>query len=305
MSWQARGRPKTVVVTNKLAKEWSEMEEIREDRPLREQRIRVYQKVLAAGEFRPVTWAKVYIKEMDQYYRVNGKHTSTVFAAADFSKCQEVIAVIEDYECDTIEDAAKLYSTFDSQIQTRNQSDINRMFASAIPELKVYDTSFINLMVGAINYFRAPALTTDKKAAAGSSAAERAEVLFDEIEFCTWARALLGDGHTGKSKHLRRTPVVAAIRGTWGKAKAASLQFWTAVRDETGEKPELPDRKLAKWLTVMRVNSGNGARSGPPGRFKVFPREFYVKSIHAWNAWRRGESTNLQYYAAAKIPAIV
>lgn len=299
--WKSRNKPKTVIVTKKVAEEWNALEEIREDRPLSERRLQVYRKVLAAGEFRPVTWAKVYVKEMDQYYRVNGKHTSTVFSTTDLSKCQEVIAVIEDYEADTIEDAAKLYATFDSNIQVRNQGDINRMFAATIPELKDMSSHDVNLYVASINYFRSPGpnATADR----GLTAADKAEVLFEEIEFIQWCHALIGsgDGNTGKSQHMRRAPVVAAMRGCYGKNQKAALEFWTLVRDESAPKNSTPDRKLAKWLTIMRVRVG--AKSNTPTRYRVFAREFYVKCIHAWNAWRKNETTNLQYYQAAKIPS--
>lgn len=296
--WKPRNKPKTIIVTKRLAEEWNAMDEIREDRPLSERRLQVYRKVLASGEFRPVTWAKVFVKEMDQYYRVNGKHTSTVFASADLSNCQEVIAVIEDYEAETIEDAVKLYATFDSQQQVRNQSDINSMFAASIPEFKEFDSRFINLCVSSLNYFKSPG-TGGVANAPQMTSADKAEVMFDEIEFCQWLKGMIG----GRNVHgqLHRVPVVAAMRGTWGKSQKAATEFWTLVRDESAPKNDTPDRKLAKFLGQMRVSIG--ARAGLPQRYKVQPREFYVKCIHAWNAWRKGEMTNLQYYQAAKIPS--
>lgn len=298
MAWRPRSKPVTKVVTQKFAKEWSEMDEIRSDRPLSERRLAVYKRVLEAGEFRPVTWAKVYVTEMDQYYRVNGKHTSTVFANVDLTDKQEVIAVIEDYEADTVEDAVRLYSTFDSQSQVRNQSDINRMFAASIPELKDFEARLVNLCVGALNYWKSPGMTgpIDKE---NATSADKAEVLFDEIEFCTWVKAILP--HRGTAYHMWRVPVVAAMRGTWGKSQKAATEFWTAVRDETGTKPDMPDRKLAKFLYQTTSSVGNTSKA--PQRFRIQTREYYVKCIHAWNAWRKSETTNLNYYATAKIPS--
>lgn len=303
MAWRMRSKPQVLQLTKKMAEEWRDMEEVREDRPLKERRLMVYRKVLQAGEFRPVNWAKVFVKEMNQEYRVNGKHTSTVFAESDLSKCQKIIVVVEDYEVDTIEDAAKLYATFDSNLQVRNQSDVNRMFAASIPELKDRSQKFINLLVGAINYFTNPGLNTATDNSNRVTAAERAECMFDEIEFAEWLFEIIGENNYERERHLFRVPVIAAMRGCWGKSKSAATEFWKAVRDETGENPNLPDRKLAKWLTLMRVKGGGDGRT--PSRFKVMPREFYVKCIHAWNAWRKKESTNLQYFAAAKIPSFV
>jgi hypothetical protein len=36
----------------------------------------------------------------------------------------------------------------------------------------------------------------------------------------------------------------------------------------------------------------------------VSDREFYVKCLHAWNAWRRGEETSMPYYPDKPAPAI-
>ena len=86
---------------------------------------------------------------------------------------------------------------------------------------------------------------------------------------------------------------------TWQKSKSAATEFWYAVRDETGAKPDLPDRKLAKFLSASRVSSRSTVKS-----VSVGSREMFVKCIHAWNAWRSGEATALNYYQSAKTPAI-
>jgi hypothetical protein len=89
------------------------------------------------------------------------------------------------------------------------------------------------------------------------------------------------------------------MMGTWLKNRAKAAEFWAAVRDETGASPSLPDRKLARYLLTVGVDTGGGAR-----RVKTASsREVHVKCIHAWNAWRAGETTNLNYYPDAKTPS--
>jgi len=302
MAWSLRGSPKTVKITNKFAREWSELPEIREDRPLSERRLVVYRKTWEASAFRPVSWAKAWCAELEDWFRVNGKHTSTLFSNLDLSKGQDLYAVVEEYDCDTLEDVVHLYSTFDSNMQVRNQSDINKMFAASIPELKEFDSKTINLLVGGLSYWKFPGATGATNSATRTSA-DKAEVLFDEVEFCLWANRLLSEGGVKHCQHLRRVPVVGAIRSCWNKSKSAALEFWKAVRDETGERPDCPDRTLAKWLTIMKVK--NGAHGDVPARYKVFPREFYVKCLLGWNAWRKGEKTNLKYYPGAKLPIAI
>lgn len=295
MAWRMRSNPKTTKVSTRMAREWAEMDAAHTDRPLSERRLQVYRKMLADGKFRPVTWAKVWCEETGQSYRVNGKHTSNLLSEEGALDGREFYAVVEDYEADTLADVANLYSTFDSRQQTRTTGDINRSFASTIPELAEVDQTTINLFVTALAYHANPSLNY----ADARTPAERAEALFDNVDVCQWLLTIISHR---SAMHLRRAPVVAAMIGTWHKNRADATRFWEMVRDDTGPTPDAPDRKLSKWLILFRVKKGS--RSDTPNRFKVGPREFYVKSILAWNAWRKNESTNLNYHHDAKIPAL-
>src|SRR4051812_22803639 len=111
MGWKLTGRPKTQKVTKALAKAFVDMEAAPHDRPLSERRLQVYEKLLYMGEFRPVTWASAYCVETGETYRVNGKHTSIMLSGLEV--LPDFFVTIEEYECDTLQDVAKLYSTFD------------------------------------------------------------------------------------------------------------------------------------------------------------------------------------------------
>lgn len=300
MAWKLKGTPKTVKITPKLALEWAEMDGAHIDRPLSERRLMVHRNTLKRGGFRPVAWAKAYCKELDDWYRVNGKHTSTLFSSEDLSKAQDLYAIIEEYECDTVEDMAKLYSTFDSQTASRKSSDINHSFAQSIPELREVDGKVLNLVVGAMDYSKHPGASSGGDY---STAMDRAEALFDNIGFVLWVNKILNDVNWVQSVHIRRMPVVAAMYNTYQKSMKASNDFWLAVRDMTGTTPDLPDRKLALFLAQMKIAQGKS--KGIPERFRLTPREFYYKCISAWNAWRKGAKTELKYFANAKMPAIV
>lgn len=292
MAWRTKDKPKTIKVTKEIAERFRTMDPPH-DRPLSERRLAIYERMLKSGCFRPVTWATCMCFETGQEYRINGQHTSTLLASVE--PLPEFYAVVESYEADTLEDVAKLWATFDSRISTRTNSDINVSFAASIEELKHLPSRFISMMVTAASY--------DKwqDGYASIPAPERAELLLDNIEFCQWCESLIvGTGNS--SRHIARGPVVAAMHATFTKSRRAATDFWTAVRDETGATPDLPDRKLAKWLNSFRVDSGQGATAAKSRRAKQ--REFYVKSLHSWNAWRKGQSTDMKYYPAAKIPAV-
>lgn len=252
----------------------------------------VYQRILKAREFRPVSWVSCFCKETGSTYRINGKHTSTVFSGHE--DLADLYAVVEHYEADTLEDVARLYGTFDSRTQVRNASEINRSFAGAMPELAPLNGRLLNAVVTGIAFEK-----WQQSYSAQQTAAERAEALFDHAPFALWVHGLLGVSR--QHYHLNRSAVVAGMLATWKKARPESTVFWEAVRDETGAKPNLPDRALARFLRTMSVGFGAGARQ--PRSKRATGREFFVKSLHAWNAWRRGEMlAELKYFPAAGIP---
>jgi hypothetical protein len=293
MSWKLTKCHPPKLITRKLATEFAALESPRNDRPLSERRLQIYERIMRKGEFRPtVTWARANCAETNDLYRVNGKHTSTLLSSIE--PMPDIHVIIEDYECDTMEDVARLYATFDSRLQIRNSNDVYRSFAAVVPELAELPSKIVNVTISGLAYHKW------LENYSGVQAVERAELILDECEF-----ALLVSELVGSNKHLTRVPVVAAMYGSWKKAQGKAKEFWEAVRDETGPKPNTPDRRLAKFLILNSVNSGRGAEHGKLFSRKASPREFYVKCIHAWNAWRRGENTDLKFYKDAKVPAFV
>ncbi len=291
MSWTLLGRPKTKPVTKSLAKEFAEMEPAPHDRPLSERRLAVYQKLLKDGSFRPVTWASAICKETGDIYRVNGKHTSIMLSGLD--KMPDFYVTVEEYECDTLEDVAKLYATFDSAMMSRTAKDIYASFAGTIPTLKGVSGAIIGMAVTGLSMEQ-----WGHNYNSGHQPAERAELLLEHPEFVTWLASL--DLTTRATTHMKRTAVAAAMFATWKRSQKAATEFWMAVRDETGAKPDLPDRKLSKMLLTVGVDKGTGSTRAK----KMNQREMFVRCLHAWNAWRKGEPTDLRYYEDKDIPAV-
>jgi hypothetical protein len=302
MSWRLLNKPKTVKVTKKLALDHSELTPAPHDRPLSERRLEIYRKVAREGGFRPVSWATALCLEDSEVYRVNGKHTSTMLANWTGEDIPDFLAVVEEYECDTIEDVAKLYATFDSTTQSRTARDIYLTFAGTVPELANLPVNHISTAVSGMDLHQNRGVPTGGR----RQAADRAELLLEHPEFVVWASEILSGGQDNlggskdkrrEVKHLRRSAVVGAMWATWLKAKGAATEFWTLVRDETGATPNTPDRKLARYLLTTGADKSRN-------RAKVAsPREMYAKCLHAWNAWRKGEGTNLNYYPEADVPA--
>jgi hypothetical protein len=299
MGWKLTEKPKTLKVTKVLAKRFAEMDSCPHDRPFSERRLLVYTRLLKEGQFRPVTWASAFCKETNGLYRVNGKHTSIMLSG--LAEMPEFYVTVEEYDCDTLEDVARLYSTFDSGMQSRTARDIYMSFAGTIKELNGLPARTISLAVSGMSYHLNGAVVE------GVQPAVKAERLLEYPDFALWLNNIFG--HMGRprsaesrqtSKYIFRSAVVAAMFGTWLKAKGAAEEFWIKVRDETDPRPDMPTRKLAKWLSLTAVDTGSGTVHVK----RASEREFYVRSLHAWNAWRKSEPTDLRYHADKDPPSI-
>jgi len=181
------GRPKTHKVTKALAKQFAEMEPAPHDRLLSERRLQVYQRLFAEGTFRPCTWAMAHCKNTGEVYRVNGKHTSIMLSGLE--NLPEYYVTVEEYDCDTLEDVARLYATFDSKMMSRTTNDINMSFASTVRELVGISRKTINVAVGGMSYH------IWQGGFGNHQPAERAELLLEHTPFVQWLHVLFLEGN--------------------------------------------------------------------------------------------------------------
>ena len=295
-SFQKIEKPRTVQVTRLLVDEFVNMDALPRDRDLSERRLMVYRRILAAGEFRPVTWASCYCDEDDTVYRVNGKHTSTLLSQVD-PLPKDFYVTIERYSCPNLEDVARLWSTFDSSTSARTGGDIVNSFASTVREFDGLPKKLFPLVVAAASH-REWGIGYHNQAAMP----ERAELLLDNVDFALWLNGVIypRDGDSNRAKHLIRTPVTSAMLKTYEKSKSASDEFWKLVRDETASQGTA-SRMLARFLIRSTVKNYQGGR---PDSDIVSFREMYVRCVLAWNAWRRGQVTSLKYFPGSKIPSV-
>lgn len=289
-------KPRTVLASASLVKEFVDMEPAMYDRPLSERRLQIYERILKAGAFRPVVWASAVCYETNCTYRVNGKHTSIMLSMQ--SPLPTFYVTVERWGCDTLKDVGALYNTYDSNLASRSANDINHSFAAAIPELRDVPGKLINLTVSAAAF-----LKWDENVLKRVPQAERAEELVERAYFVKWLREVIANTDTkkmGPAKHLLRSPVVCAMMATHDRAPHVATDFWTQVRDESHADRNDATRVLARFLVRVGVASGKGVS----GKYTVTHREMYVKCLHAWNAYRAGEATSLQYHPKAPVPKV-
>lgn len=293
MAWSMIGKPQTVKVDKALAERFAKMEPAGGDRQIKAWRVKSYQTAMVNGTFRTCEWAQAKCKENGKTYRVNGKHTSHAMVGMNGSMPKSLYVIVEEYECDTLEDVARLYATFDSKKGVRSTGDINQSFAASVPALADVGSKIINLSVTGISYAT--------WGIAGSSRVDadvRASLVNDNANFVLLLRETIGNPCRSTS-HVTRAAVVAAMYLTWQKAKQASTTFWTAVKDGSGADHNSPDRVLNKWLlqTSSKIHYGTVTHAKMAG-----VHEMMVRCLHAWNAYRKGENTALRYFKDCDIP---
>lgn len=289
MAWRHLAKPQTVKHTQALAEKYRDMEAAPHDRAIRESRLSFLKGAAESGNLRVAAYASAFCKETGTEYRVNGKHTANVLAEMNGSAPAGLQATIERYECDTLEDVARLYATFDPPKSARSANEIYQQFAGCDPLLEEINAKTISLCASGIG------LGEWGNAAVSRSAEERASKMLENRQFVLFVDRLLNRG--ADSRHLRRAPVVAAMYLTWRKAPKLAWDFWCLVLTGEGSHPTTPDRVLQKWLIGSSLRGGNAGGKGGS-------KEMLAKCIHAWNAWRDGESTALKYYPDKPVPVV-
>lgn len=297
--WKLLGTPKIVKMSPAVAKEFKEMEPAPGDRDLADNRAEKLKAMVVSKNFRPCVWAKAYCKETGKTYRVNGKHTSNVMSELN-GETKGLFAMVELYECDTLDDLAKLYATFDSRVSVRSTGDINRSFSHAVAELEGIKPKTINAVITGLSL-----AIWGESYARNTTPEQRAELLRANSDFVLWCDSLFHGVPNRDRNTLQRGPAIAAMYLTSRKDKKAAEEFWVLVRDGSGPKHTTGDRRLNKYLLTTSIVGGARGRREKSSAGRATGYEMFVKCIHGWNAWRRNAVTDLKYYANAEFPKVI
>jgi hypothetical protein len=278
---------KVLPLTPDIAESFSNMTAWRGERPLRESNLRNLTRRLEDGQFHSPKWSVAWLNGVQ--YRVDGQHSSRVLASANGHFPAGLNAVIDEYTCDDDSDLADLFMQFDNPTSSRSVSDVSNAHARIHPELDGVSGNAVRDCNAGIAF----ALSNDGEHAVKLGTEMRAKLVHDNIPFTVWASHFVGE------RSLRRVPVVAAMYKTWSKCHHEADRFWNLVKDESHPDPLNPSRVLAKFIRTRTNHSAE--KSG--GQFTS--HAFFVKSIHAWNAWRRKQKTDLKYYPKTALPEAV
>lgn len=249
-------------------------------------RIAWLRRLLEEGRFHTPKWATAILLADGATYRVNGGHSSLMIAnLPDELFPSDMHAIVDHFECETRLDLADLFDQFDATSSVRRELDRIKAHKGAHDNLDIVSPTHTSKIIsGVALYF------SDIGEGTRLSEEERVRLVDSQGDFLRWANQFVGP------RRLHRPGVVAAMYATFRKHSSDATKFWSHVKDESHPVNTNPTRKLAHFLREVLQDTKKTSRPS---------RMFYVKSIHAWNAWRKDEPTGLKYYAHAELPVVL
>lgn len=263
-------------LTPALVNEFHAMPVFPRDRAVKKVILSTLREAFRTGQYRGGEYASVKVKETGETYRVNGKHTG--FVCTEWLEkgrpLPPVQMTVSHFECDTMEQAADLYQTFDPAKSARAKGDLIRAYASATEELSQCKDALLKLCTPAIAYAEWGSNFKNH------STQEQTHLMIENASFVRWVKDIMDTKKEGQ--HLWRAPVVSAMLRTWCAGPEAATTFWEAVRDGTEDKKS-PEYKLKKWLETHKFGASQKTEEGV-GRAE--DREGVYHCVCAWNAFR-------------------
>jgi len=264
---------KTREVTHELATEFSCMPASVTERELDKKRVIYLKSVVLGGTALPFIWARAKVAGTEEYYRVNGHHSSTMLAGLNGEMPKGLVAHIDDYEVATLQDLPLLFRQFDSRKSSRTPADISGAYQMVVPELR--------------NASRVPA----RKAIEGAAwyegkivginvpAGDDVFSLFNNPKYHDFVH-MVDRIYSAKTPEFT-APVLGAMYGTFEKSPTEAETFWTDVSRQGGSHDERhPTTVLDTWLLEAKQQTDK----------KRKPMEIYRACATAWNAFRNERS---------------
>lgn len=272
-------------LTPKLAHEVAGMDHYEGDRRLKPGQMDFLRAKVRVDLFYAPRWSFCWVGK--RKLRINGQHSSKMLSDLDGDFPRGMLAVIDEFSADDVEDIAELFGQFDAGASTRTTGELNRAHAACHIELRDVKPTYLTQITAGIFYGLMGGVGSKKM-----RNDEKAKLLHHHTAFATWASRFVVKPWLGRSS------VVGAMFATFVKCSQSCDAFWTLVRDETAKKNH-PSRAIADFLR------DNMTRKGSSERVRWAPMAFHVKCLHAWNAYRTGTATSLSYYKNAGIPKVL
>ena len=260
-------------------------------RPIRKKHVKVLSNAINDGVFTVghIAIAKQGWNGGDNML-VNGQHQCNAVLESGAS----INAVVEEYQCKTPSDFALLYRQFDNNA-ARNLAEV------ALPEARALKLDWDKRFLGC---FFAGIAIVERFIDMSISKNQKVEYLKKYIPEGKFINALIKEKGTKDTKHIARGAVIAAVIVTYKKNANDAKIFWTEVRDGENLKSNSASLKLRNYLLSTSSGYGRGV-SAPSLNPSASLHEMYSKCIIGWNAYRKGDSTQLKYFANKQLPKAI
>ena len=213
-------------------------------------------------------------------HKLNGQHTSwaVIFmqdAEPGYSgKVREI-----QYQVNNQQELIALYRTYDSALSTRSQAHITTMAVAEIPQLKGIPRGLLNPLTSATMFWRFESKHERRR----HMDVQRREVVEKNI-VAVEKMARFFHKISKEAPHLRRSPVMAAMVGSFDKVATKAPEFWQPVADGLGLNKSDPRYRLREYLQKTVLHASRGSQRDP-----VDAETMYRVCVNCWNKWRQGK----------------
>jgi hypothetical protein len=259
-------------MTKELAVKVSSLEPVPGERSITKQRITHLEREIDQGLVTTFKWVTAEIKGQSCLYRINGQHTSKIFANGR-TPCGTV--VLEHYICDNIDDIVSLWSRFDPTISSRSKTDVLRTAFQSDGDLRDLPVKQSQTAAKAAGIVEFGFGYTNKVANF-----DKAQAAIKHKDFVIWACQTFQQSGT-----CMRVGVFVAAFKTFSESKEMASNFWREVQDGSNTSPTSGSRALQRLLLEYSVNTGNGARTG---KKSLRWDQMAELCLSAWQSWRQG-----------------
>lgn len=279
MTWKLVNA-KVVDMTKALAIELSEMPSVKQERTLLQSRIALLEREFDAGRFKPFEWAVAILNGTK--YRLNGQHTAHIFANG---RKPHGKVLVEEFECDSEQDLAALYSMFDSKTSARTKAHIVQTVTSSEPRFNSINKT---IMASTINALSCEKWGINVGGRVGNY--DKAALSLDNVDFILW----VADLFDSKPKMVFvRDGVIMAALAMYRENISKAYRFWEETLCATNPNPSSGTRKLREVLLTSQCRTTRSTEK------KTYSRdEFANVCLAAWKAWK--ENRNVTYLRASK-----
>jgi hypothetical protein len=240
---------------------------------------------------KPFDWVSAIVKERGVELRINGGHST--YLVREMGVPQNAHVVRTRFVCDTMEDATKLWMTYDTKVSVRSVDENNNIISGSIPELAALeDQKAVKSIYAGVAF--------DVYGDVGVVSTVRLDLVRKNIPAVLFVynilRGLTPDSRRLRGSLLMRRCTIAAMLKMYRISPEKTKEFWTLVRDGSHPDSSSPTRVLQIYLVEARSRKARSSTT------KYGDREILAKCIHGWNAFLEGKKTDLKYFKDAPLP---